>query len=103
MAAHSDGLHASQSGRFFEGLALGLTDLLDTASEKPGVDLMAGGSEGGLHADYHIHMSIAPERRVLSRKSRPRFDRIGLPDDHLLISHSTKAISTETQATPDPT
>jgi hypothetical protein len=38
--------HASQRGHLFERLAPGLTDFLDTAAEKPGVDLMAGGSEG---------------------------------------------------------
>ena len=40
------GFHASQSGRFFERLAPGLTDFLDTAAEKPGVYLLAAGSVG---------------------------------------------------------
>src|SRR5271165_3288639 len=43
-------LHASQSGCFFQGQALGITNLLDTAAEKLGIDLLAGGSEGGLLA-----------------------------------------------------
>jgi hypothetical protein len=62
-------LHASQSGSFVEGLELRLTDLLDAAAEKPGVYLLASGSEGGLHADYHDHMSIAPERRACQGKA----------------------------------
>jgi hypothetical protein len=68
------GLHTGQGGRFFQGLALRLTDFLDTAAEKPGVDLMAGGSEGGLRDKLHDHMSIDPESRAPCQgKERPSF------------------------------
>lgn len=43
-------------------------------------------------------MSIAPERRALSRKSRPHLLRFELHDDHLLIGRYTKAVKSPVPA-----